>query len=188
MPQNTPRGYTYPLLSDTQNFPAQIQDLAQDIDADVQSLVTAINDGYNRDTVRVTGPIGGTQAIPTGPAGASVTYSTEVYDNAAMANLGVLNDRITFTQAGFYYVTAHVKFAPGPNTTFGIFAILTATGSTVAQPAINSKQGHNTRNTELTVTAPHLAAVGNTMRLVVGHNAGVNVNVTQCSLTVTLFS
>lgn len=190
MPANTPnRGYPYPLYTDPNDFPSDIQDLAVAVDADVEALDNAIQAGYNRDSVRVTGPVGGTQAIPTGAAGATVTYSTEEYDNAGMADLGVTNDRITYQQAGFYLVTAHVRFAPGPNTTFGIFAALTSTGTTVAQPAVMSRQGHNTRDTNLTIMAIEFAnSAGDTTRLVVGHNAGVNVNVTRCSLTATLLS
>lgn len=189
MPANTPRGYTYPLYPDTQDFPAQIQDLAQDIDADVQALADAIDAGYNRASVRVSGPIGGTQAIPTGAAGASVTYNVEEYDNAGMANLGVTNDRITYQEVGFYLVTAHVTFAAGPNTTWGIGAALTSTGTLLGQPAVMSRNGHNTRPTNLTVTSIEFAnSIGDTTRLVVFHNAGVNVNVTDCSLTATLLS
>jgi len=188
MPANTPRGYTYPLLSDTQNFPAQIQDLAQDIDLDVESLDNAIQAAYNRDSVRVTGPIGGTQAIASGAGGASITYSTEVYDNNGMANLGVLNDRITFQTQGIYLITAHVRWDVGPNATWGAVVALTSTGSTVAQPALMSRQGHNTRQTDMTITAPHFASVGNTMRVVAAQVSGVAVNVINASLTVTLLS
>lgn len=190
MPGTTPnRGYPFPLYTDPQNFPSDIEDLALAVDADVEALDNAIAAGYNRDTVRVSGPVGGTQAIPTGAGGARVTYSTEVYDNAGMANLGVTNDRITFSQVGLYLVTAHVRFAPGPSATFGIFGILLATGSSVLQNAYMSRQGHNTRDTDLTITSPHFAnTAGNTMSLLVGHNAGVNVNVTLCSLTATLMS
>lgn len=190
MPGTTPnRSYPFPLLSETQNFPTDIQNLANAIDADVEALDNAIQAAYNRDSVRVVGPVGGTQAIPTGGAGATVTYSTEEYDNAGMANLGVSNDRITFQQSGFYLVTAHVTFAAGPNTTFGFFAVLTSTGTPVTQPAFMSRQGHNTRPTNITITAPQYAdSAGDTVRLIVGHNAGVNVNVTRCSLTATLIS
>jgi hypothetical protein len=190
MPGATPnRGYPFPLYTDPQDFPQNIEDLANAIDADVQALDDAIQAAYNRDSVMVSGPVGGTQAIPTGAAGATVTYSTEEYDNAGMANLGVTNDRITYQQAGFYLVTAHVTFAAGPNTTFGIFAALTSTGTLVAQPAVMSRNGHNTRPTNLTVTGVEFAnSAGDTTRLVVGHNAGVNVNVTRCSLTATLLS
>lgn len=40
MPQNTPgRGYTYPCYSDLANFPAQMQEFANDVDTDVATIV-----------------------------------------------------------------------------------------------------------------------------------------------------
>lgn len=188
MPANTPRGYTYPLLSDTQNFPAQIQDLAQDIDADVEALDNAIQAAFNRDSVRVSGPVGGTQSIPSSSSGASVTYSTEEYDNAGMANLGVLNDRVTVVNEGIYLVTAHITFAAGPNATWGAFLSINTTGASVTQPVALSRQGHDTRPTNLTVTTVHFAPATSTIRAVAAQVSGVAINVTDCSLTATLMS
>ena len=60
MPGLTPnRAYPFPLLSETQNFPTDIQNLATAIDADVEALDNAIQAAYNRDSVRVVGPVGG---------------------------------------------------------------------------------------------------------------------------------
>lgn len=56
MPQFTPeRGYEYPCYSDPNNFPAQMQAFAEDVDADVQTLVNDVNgaQGINRPAFRI---------------------------------------------------------------------------------------------------------------------------------------
>ena len=54
MPANTPRGYTYPLYTDPADFPAQVQDFAQDVDVDVQALATTVTNALNSPSARVT--------------------------------------------------------------------------------------------------------------------------------------
>ena len=63
MPANTPRGYSYPLYTDTMDgFPAAMQDLATDVDTDMQALVNQVNAAQNRPSVRVTATAN--QSIP----------------------------------------------------------------------------------------------------------------------------
>ena len=188
MPQNTPRGYTYPLLSDVQNFPAQIQDLAQDIDADVEALDDAIQAAFNRDSARLSGPVGGTQAVASGAAGVTVTYSTEEYDNAGMANLGVNNDRLTIVNGGVYLIVAHVTFGPGPNTTWGARLQFVTTGATVLNPTRLTRQGHNTLSTNMTIMSIHNAPATSTIAVNAAQVSGASVNITDCALSATLMT
>lgn len=187
MPANTPRGYTYPLYGDTQNFPAQIQDLAQDIDLDVEALDNAIQAGYNRASARISGPPGGT-LVTTSGTGVNLTFDVEEYDNAAMANLGVNNDRLTVTVEGFYLVTIHATYSTGPSATWGAFLAWNTTGTTVGQPIARTTQGHNTLPTNLTVTSIVFAPVGATFTGRVLQQSGANINVIDCSMTATLMS
>lgn len=71
----------------------------------IQDAVTGLgdlsNDILNRPAAKVSG---GGQAIAVGVS-TNAVYTDELYDNAAMANLGVNNDRLTITTSGMYMVT-----------------------------------------------------------------------------------
>src|SRR5688500_19387246 len=148
MPANTPRGYTYPLYGDLANPPAQIQDFAQDVDTDVEALVTRQTGALNRASVRVSATAN--QAITQNTI-TFLTWATEEYDNAAMANLGVNNDRLTFTETGIYLVTAEVNFASNGNAT-----VLGRSG--IFEPNLSADKGHQSlrgaqsMDTELSLT------------------------------------
>lgn len=110
MPQNTPnRAYTYPCFSDANNFPAQLQELAEDIDTDVQAILDDIDDARNTPpSVRASGSAA--VALVSG-VGATVTFTTEEYDNAAMFTApGTL---FTAPVEGLYLLSARVLFTSG---------------------------------------------------------------------------
>lgn len=184
MPANTPRGYTYPLYTDPANFPAQIQDFAQDVDTDVQAQVALINGALNRPSARVTETAN--QAI-TQNTFTFVTFSVEEYDNAAMANLGVNNDRITFTSSGLYLVSTSVIFAPNGHATIGGRGVQLY--SSVAGPpnvANSSTRGSQTNHSDVNVTYAHyVAAAGEFMRVRVYQNSGAALNINARTLSAT---
>jgi len=110
MPANTTRGYTYPLYADTQNFPAQIQDLAQDIDLDVDQLadrVAAANAAASVLLRTTTTPLIAPNVTTT------IQFGSEDFDNAGLADLAVNNTRIsiqnTAAHRGVYIISGYVK-------------------------------------------------------------------------------
>lgn len=184
MPANTPRGYTYPLYTDPADFPAQIQDFAQDVDTDVQAQVNSINGALNRPSVRVSATAN--QSITQNVA-TFATFAVEDYDNAAMGNLGVNNDRITFTSSGLYLVAASVIFAPNGHATVGGRSVTLV--SSVAGPpeiAVSTTRGSATNHSEVNVTYLHwVPAAAEFLRVRVLQDTGAALNINARSLSVT---
>jgi hypothetical protein len=184
MPANTPRGYTYPLYTDPANPPAQIQDFAQDVDLDVQAQVNLINGALNRPSARAIATANVSIAANTFTF---LTFATEEYDNAAMINLGVNNDRLTFTSSGLYLISASVIFAPNGNVTTGGRGV-TFVSSTAIPPEIasNSTQGSQTNHSDVNVTYTHwVPAAGEFIRLRVYQTSGAALNVNFRSISAT---
>lgn len=180
MPQNTPRGYTYPNYTDPANFPAQIQDFAQDVDLDVQAQVNRINTAMAAPSARVIATAN--QAIPSNTP-TFVTFATEEYDNAAMGNLGVNNDRLTITSTGIYLVQASVTFASNGNAAVNGRQMAINVGG--VNQATESRAGSQTISTELTVSFPMQLAAAAFVRIEVTHSSGAALNITTRSLTAT---
>lgn len=185
MPQNTPRGYTYPLYTDPANFPAQIQDFAQDVDTDVQAQVTAINTALAAPSARASATAN--QAIAANTQ-TFVTFAVEDYDNAAMVNLGVNNDRITFTSTGIYLVEAQVNFASNGNATVrGRRAELIQNLTT--NTAFNSVPGIQSLAVEMSLTGLfRVVTVGDFIRLRVTQDSGAALNIDARSISATKVS
>jgi hypothetical protein len=110
MPQDTPnRMYTYPCFSDANDFPAQVQEFAEDVDADVQAIVDDIDDARNTPpSVRASGTAA-VALVSTVPA--VVTFTTEEYDNAAIFTAP--GTAFTIPTEGMYLLSARVLFTPG---------------------------------------------------------------------------
>jgi hypothetical protein len=180
MPQDTPRGYTYPLYTDAANFPAQIQNFAQDVDVDVQSLINASSAALNTPSARALATAN--QAIPASTS-TNVTFTTETYDNAAMINLGVNADRVTFTSPGVYLINAECNFAPNNNATVGERGgrLIPSAGPTVVW---NASRGAQTADTELSLTGfLYVPTAGIFINFSVWHNSGAAVNITARSIS-----
>lgn len=182
MPANTPRGYSYPTYGDLANPPAQIQDFAQDVDTDVQALVTRQSGALNRASVRVSATAN--QAITQNTL-TFLTWATEEYDNAAMANLGVNNDRLTFTQTGIYLVTAEVNFSSNGNAVVGNrFAEFVPNLS--AEKGDQSLRGAQTMDTEMSLVILYqCVTVGDFIRVRVLQESGAALNVSARSFSAT---
>lgn len=124
MPQNSPRGYTYPCYSDPVNFPAQMQDLAQDIDADVQAILNDISDARNTPpSARVSGT---TNVATVAGTAQTVTFQTEEYDNAAMFTAP--SSTITVPVEGLYLISSRIVFASGTAGQKSIFMTVNGIG------------------------------------------------------------
>lgn len=181
MPQNTPRGYTYPLYGDPTNFPAQIQDFATDVDTDVQALQASITSALNAPSCRI---IASANQNVNANTLTFATFATEEYDNAAMGNLGVNNDRISFTQLGIYLVSGSVTFASNGNAAVnGREMSLQIGGLNVGT---DNRPGSQNIPTELSVTFLHQISVGGLfMRMEVVQASGAALNITTRSMTAT---
>lgn len=174
MPENTSRGYTYPVYTDPANFPAQIEDLARDIDTDMQSLFDRVADGLNQPACYVRAN-GVNQAIAAN-TDVTATFVTEVYDNANMVNLGVSNTTITFPESGIYLATSRVTFLSNgtvPDT--GRMTNLVTNGifGTVGRRSV---LGNTSVATAVALTVLFFAGAGNTMTLLQRQNTSASLN------------
>ena len=181
MPATTPRGYEYPLYSDTQNTPAQIQALAEDIDADVQGLYTARNTARNAPTALIS------QLSDTIPNGVltTVIFDNELYDNASMVNLGVDATAISITSAGLYLVSGVVQQSTALGTTPNAIAMfLRSVGGLVPDIATVTKNLGSSITT-LSMVALTRCNVGEKITLAVQQNSGGPIDVDNCRLSAT---
>lgn len=174
MPQNTSRGYTYPLYTDASDFPSQIQDLAQDIDADVQTLVNRINVAYQGAgcAVRASGV---NQAIAAN-TDVTATYAEELYDNASMFDLGTSTSIVNITKTGLYLATGRVTFLSNGNATIGARQISFVSSGSLGTVGRKSVQGHTSVSTAVQLTILFWALAGTTFTMVQRQNSGASLN------------
>lgn len=183
MPANTPRGYTYPLYGDPANFPAQVQDFAQDVDTDVAAQVAATAAALNAPSARVSATAN--QAIPANVA-TLVTFATEDYDNANLANLGVNNERITFATVGTYLIHAEVNCLSNNNATVGARQLRLEFSLGAALNVSNSLRGAQFTDSELSLTWLYKATnVADFVRIRIYQDSGAALNIDTRSMSVT---
>lgn len=185
MPANTPRGYTYPEYGDPADFPAQLQDFAEDVDADVAALVARQTAALNRPSARVSATANQAIAANTNTI---VTWATEEYDNAAMANLGVNNDRLTFTETGIYLVTAEVNFSSNGNATVN-GRMLTFVQNLVGDMGHHTLRGAQNMDTECSSSVlTQVVTIGDFMQVRVRQESGAALNISARSFGATKVS
>lgn len=185
MPANTPRGYPYPLYTDPANFPTQSQNFANAVDVDVAAQVTAINTAQAAPSCRVSASAN--QAVAANTL-VIVTWAVEEFDNAAMGNLGVNNDRITFTSTGVYLIEAQINMASNGNATVNARhgEIFTNLGGSVG---FNSEPGIQGTAVEWACTTMYrVATVGDFVRVRVFQNSGAALNIDARSFSATKVS
>lgn len=181
----TPRGYPYPDYSDPADFPFQIADFAVNVDADVDNQVTLQQTALNAPSARVTASAN--QAI-TASTDTFLTFAVEAYDNASMVNLGVNNDRITFTQTGIYLIHAECIWAGNGNATLGGRKLVLHT-STDNEVCYDTRRGAQAERQDSSVTYLYKATVINSfVRARVTHTSGAAVNVGLRSFSATRVS
>jgi hypothetical protein len=183
MPQNTPRGYSFPLYPDVQNFPVQIQDLAQDIDADIQAIADLGPLALDRVTARAQDP--GSVAIAPNTTTA-VPFTIQAFDYGNIYNPGTPT-LMTFPESGIYQVSISVEFLANGNATVGGRALyLTSSGALTPVVARESRLGNQNRNTSLDLSSLYMAvAAGETISAFVRHNSGANVSIADRWMSVT---
>lgn len=182
MPANTSRGYTYPLYTDQADFPAQLQELATDIDTDIDSLYDRVTAGYNMAAARVRST-GINQAVAAN-TDVDATYTEELYDNQGMVDLGVSNTTLTFTQTGLYVASARVTFASNGNATINARQVTISTTGVLGVVARRSIEGHISTATPNATSALFFAAAGDTIKVIQRQNSGASLNTTTRTLMV----
>lgn len=182
MPQNTPRGYTYPLYTDANSFPAQIQDMATDIDTDMDSLWDRVVLAYNQPACRVRAS-GINQAVAAN-TDVTATYAEEVYDNAGMFNIGVSTSIVNIVSTGLYIASARVSFLSNGNATVGGRQISIVSSGSLGIVGRRSHDGAQNIATAVAMTVAFWAASGTTLTIVQRQNSGASVNTSTRQLMV----
>jgi hypothetical protein len=175
MPANTPRGYTYPLYGDTQDFPTQIQDFATDVDTDVQSLVDQVAGALDRVSCSLSSATG--IVVPNATT-TLMTWSTVQYDNDSMA---ALPNSIVLNDSGIYLLMARVTFdATATAGDTSAQAWFTSSAGFITNPAFTGITDLGTAGKGVTLHALHYTdgTAPDTIQVFVRHNdaAGVNLS------------
>lgn len=174
MPQNTSRGYTYPLYTDPADPAAQIEELARDIDTDMDALWDRLLAGYNQPACRVrAASINQSIAAFTDT---TATFAEELYDNAGMVDLGVSNTTINLVQTGLYLACGRSTFLSNGNATVRGRQISIVTTGSLGIVGRRCVEGAQTVSTGVSCTALFWAAAGSTLTLVQRHNSGASLN------------
>lgn len=189
MPQNTTRGYTYPLYTDLMDPAPQLQDLATDVDTDMQALIDLIAEARDRPSVRITGGATPDQSIAP-DTDTLATFASEQFDNDNMADLGTDNTRIQLQQSGIYLLTGRISFQ-GTGGSGAVASLrMNSSGGLIATPGQISMVMDDTQQTQLTVEQLHRvgATVPDNITLTVRHSFPSNVLLAARSLTATKVS
>lgn len=183
MPALTPRGYSYPLYPDTQDFPTQIQDLAQDIDTDIQNITNLGVFAFDRVTARAQDSAGQVLAPNTTTA---LTFTVEAFDYGSIYD-PAFPTIMTFTDTGVYHIGLSVEFTANGNATVGGRALfMTSSGALTPVVARESRLGNQTRNTSLDLSSLYMCVSGGeTLSLFARHNSAANVTVNDRWISVT---
>lgn len=189
MPQNTPRGYTYPLFTDAQNFPAQMQDFATDVDTDVQAQLTLQTNYLDQPSARVSASASQTIASNTD---VTLTWAVEEYDNAGLFTL-VAPTIFTVNELGIYWITTHGFWnSNADSTTSGAsMRIVSSVTGTRARHGIRRgiDSTPDTIQTPIGLMVLHeVATVGETISVVARHNLPVSTSISSRTFTITKIS
>jgi len=176
MPGTTPRGYQFPTYGDAQDFPTDIQTLAEDIDADVQGLVDEIAGALDRPSVTLTDTT--VQSVPTGVL-TPLNFVGVNYNNAGMANVPT---GINLIDDGIYLIMARITadVTAGAPASFSVECRVTSSVAFIPTPVQQTQTANNVANEPLALNVAALhyttGAVVDLIRVNVLHNAGVNIN------------
>jgi hypothetical protein len=147
MTANTPRGITYPVLTDpVSSLGPTIQDMALDLDSLVQQLADRLDAAAHRPAARMSAIA---NQLLTPFVANTVTFSAEEFDTGGMIDLAASNTRIRITEQGLYMVGATVA-ATTATGSWGLRADITNSASGATARA--SLQGNNSSGDDPTNT------------------------------------
>jgi hypothetical protein len=185
MTMNTPRGYTYPCYSDSTDFPAQMQDLATDIDTDVQGILDNVIDAQNDPPSLKAQTTGVATAIGAGLL-VTLTFTTEIYDNTNM--IVAPSPTITIPVEGLYLISFGCTFGAGSNV--GVRLVQIGVGGFVRCMQTRRRAG---TSAQITVNGQMLtfAAAGAVVNMLAGSSVATtatsyNINITRMTGTTLL--
>jgi hypothetical protein len=147
MTANTPRGITYPVLTDpASTLGPTIQDMAMDLDGLAQELADRLDAAAHRPAARMSAIA---NQLLTPFVANTVTFAAEEINIGGMVNIPTSNTRIRITEQGLYMVGASVA-ATTATGTWGLRADITNSASGAL--ARSSLQGNNSSGDEPTNT------------------------------------
>lgn len=182
MPGTTPRGYTYPTYGDPADFAPQIQQLAEDIDTDLDDLWGRMTAGYNQPGVRVRSS-GINQAVAVS-TDVTATFAEELYDNQGMVDLGVSNTNINIVETGLYLATARVTFLSNGNATVNARQVAIVTTGSLGTVGRRAVQGAQNDATAVQISSLFWIAAGGVVTVVQRQNSGASLNTSTRTLMV----
>lgn len=184
MTANTPRGITYPLLSDPVSItqPA-IQDMAMDLDGLVQQLATRLDAAVHRPAARISAIA---NQLLTPFIDNTVIFAAADFDIGGMTDIPTDNTRIRITEQGLYLVGASMALTTF-NGSWGIRAtIINSTSSSSGSSSVQGNNGLGDEPTETYITVGMLTyadgVAPSDITVAVASTANGNVNVQARSL------
>lgn len=163
-----PQNFPYPTYEEANNFPQQMQDLANAINfalVTTQNQITAANNRKSASAIAATN-----QSIPDSVY-TNLTFTVEEFDNDNMINLGVDNTLITTTTAGVYLLSGQLVF---PNNTTGNRGIRFVGAGTNAGGI--QTETVNAEETMLSISMLFRSLAAGTLRLQAFQNSGGALN------------
>jgi hypothetical protein len=162
------------LYTDPADPAAQIQELATDIDTDMDALWDRMIAGYNQPACRVRSS-GINQAIAVS-TDVTATYAEELYDNQGMVNLGVSNTNINIVETGLYLATARVTFLSNGNATINARQVTISTTGSLGIVGRRAVEGEQNNATAVQISSLFWIASGGVVTVVQRQNSGASVN------------
>lgn len=186
MPQNTSRGYTYPLYTDPHDFPNDIQELAEDIDTDVQAQINVQADALAQPSARVSETA--SQAIAAN-TDVTLTWGTEEIDNNGFWVIGAPTI-FTVTELGMYFISASAEWSGNADSTVSACGLRITSSAGGVRARHDVRRGVNstpdTMATEVHVATLHeITVVGETISVIARHNLPVASAVTAREFSIT---
>lgn len=180
MPQTTPnRAYEYPCYSDLNNFPAQLQAFAEDVDLDIEDLVDDVAAARLRPTMRARVTPPAPQSIPNNVA-TPINWTAQTIDTSGMITPPSTN--ITFPVTGMYLASYHGIWAVSDT---GFRRVVFRNTTAAADMAIVQQEAGNVNPSAPNIVAILSASAGNVMQVQVTQTSGGALNIDDLALNIT---
>jgi hypothetical protein len=172
MPQNTSRGYPYPIYTDfPKNFPASIQALATAIDSDVTALQSFVAGARDRPCMMITQSTA--QNIPNNTTTAITWAASPIrYDNTGIFTPPA---GMTLTQRGIYLLSCSVTLNQvGSGGVFSVSLSMASSAGIIPLPVQNTIRADPDNPTWANVSVLHYVtgAVPDVITMSLWHNQG----------------
>lgn len=189
MTANTARGYTYPLYTDPRDFPAQMQDLATDIDTDVAAQLALQTNHLDEPSARVSANAALAIASNTD---VTLTWATEEYDNAGLFVIGSPTI-FTVNELGLYWIHAWAEFSSNADSTTSGCLLRIVSSAFGTRASHSPRRGVDSTPDSIACrvnvsTLHEITVVGETISIVGRHNLPVASQVTNRAFSITKIS